>query len=350
MTKITPSVKEVKYCVVSSFNRAFSPVYIPLLISLKKNLSLDLNLDIVLLVDGVSDFIKEEIDGIAKGRFSVRFVEGSEFIEDVNCSSFLGKWPLSSVYRLWIPLKFSGYEKVLYLDCDTIVKKDFSCIFEESGSDGHSIAAVRDFSVRNPSLFEGMCSHVEALLGERKNDYVNSGVVVFNFPFNEDLYKKDLVESIRKCNTGRFPDQDVLNVLFDGKKVFLSDRYNVQMGYYEQDRALVRRKGFDLEDIAIAHFTGKSKPWSTFLEHDIYAYYWEVVLETRVASYLYLLNTSMRLRQIQKVKGRRWRWFLKFVFCKSLSFLFSDFRKKVVGYETFVGDDCYLRNWEKKIY
>ena len=351
MRKIQPSAKEIKYCVVSSFNQSFAPVYIPLLVSLRNNVPEELSLDIVLLVDDVSNFFKKEIEDIAEDRFNIRFVEGKSFIDEEDYSLFLGKWALASIYRLWIPLKFEGYDKVLYLDSDTLIKKDFVNIFSESGDEGHTIAAVKDFGVRNPNLFEKMYSHVEGLLGNRKLEYVNSGVVVFNFPFSESLYKKDLARAIQMCSSGMFPDQDVLNVLFDGRKKFLSDKYNVQLGYYEQDRVSFRRGvGEDIGEIVVAHFTGKSKPWSTFLVHEIYSYYWQVVLGTKVAAYMYSLNSSVRSEQMRRLERRRWRWKLKLFLCKKCTFLSFIFGRKVLEYERLEGDYLYLCGWEMRMY
>lgn len=354
MRKIQPSSEEIKYCLVSSFNQTFAPVYIPLLVSIKNNVPKNLNLDIVLLIDDVSFFFRRQIEDVVEGRFNVRFVEGRDFIDKENYSSFLGKWALASIYRLWIPLKFKGYEKVLYLDSDTFIKNDFTKVFDESGSEGHTIAAVRDFGVRNPVLFRKMCSHIEGLLGEgRKLEYVNSGVVVFNFPFSEALYKKDLARAIQMCSSGMFPDQDVLNILFDGRKKFLDDKYNVQFGYYEQDRISFRKKGKgDVGEIVVAHFTGKSKPWSTLLVHEIYSYYWQVVLGTRVAPYMYSLNSSVRIRQAKNLERKRWRWRLKLFLYQRCPFLFFLLfsEKKKLECETLEGDYLYLDRWEMKMF
>lgn len=350
MKKIQPTNKMVKYCVVSSFDQAFAPFYVPLLTSIVDNTPSGFGLDVVLLVDGVSDFFKREITEIAEGKLNLRVLEAREGVGEMEFSSFLGKWPLSSIFRLWIPVMFEGYEKVLYLDCDTLVKNGYERIFADSCNEGGAISAVRDRALENPLLFKRMCAHVKSLLGEKSSEYVNSGVLVFSFPFFEEGYRTNLFDVIERCDAGLFPDQDVINLLFDGKKRFLDDKYNVQFGFCEQDRLSYRKGKIGVGEVLIAHFTGKSKPWTTFLSHEVYAYYWEIVLKTKVSAYIYSLNAYVRERQLRVLERKRWRIKAWFALFKNVPFLSRVLTRKSRQFQAMEGDRLYLLSWMERMY
>ena len=115
----------------------------------------------------------------------------------------------------------SDVEKLLYLDCDTIVCGDLSPLFETNMND-KPIAVVLD----------SLTTHYRSKIGFSATDsYFNSGVILFD------------VENWKRCNATEHimsvigsgehktfinPDQDTLNVSLRGQAVILHPRYNFQ--------------------------------------------------------------------------------------------------------------------------
>jgi UDP-glucose:(glucosyl)LPS alpha-1,3-glucosyltransferase len=99
--------------------------------------------------------------------------------------------------------------------------------------------------------------------------YFNSGVMFMNI----DLWMKNeitqsTIDAILKDGAKfRFPDQDALNVVLDGRAKFIDKKWNYLYGLVgdlERDRRKLNLVG----DAVFIHFAGAVKPWNNWSLHE----------------------------------------------------------------------------------
>ena len=98
-------------------------------------------------------------------------------------------------------------------------------------------------------------------LGIKSGKYFNAGVMIINFPlWKEKNIKESAIKIIsEKQDELSLWDQDVLNIIFDGKFEDIDYKYNYRMDILNFSKSEV--KVLD-NDIYLLHYFGKSKPWS----------------------------------------------------------------------------------------
>ena len=112
-------------------------------------------------------------------------------------------------YRLFLSeLLPNDLDRVLYLDCDTIIIKNLKNFFNID-FEGNSIIGVKShhISEKRKRRYEKW--------GGFKN-YINSGVVMFNFQKVRKTLLKNSLNVCKKYNN-LFADQDILNIIFKSK-------------------------------------------------------------------------------------------------------------------------------------
>ncbi len=153
---------------------------------------------------------------------------------------------IENYFRLAIPEYFKLKDKVLYLDCDTIVISDLTNLYNIDIS-GYAIGAVRD---NLSSVNKNFQRYVKKLNVDPSN-YFNSGVLLFNVSKinseggilfgNKELLRKSF----------RYVDQDILNIAYQNNTLFLSREFNYTINALEFD---------DNTKPSIIHYVFK-KPW-----------------------------------------------------------------------------------------
>ena len=111
-------------------------------------------------------------------------------------------------------------ERILYLDCDTIICSDLSELFETEM--GNSPAAV---------VLDSLSAYYKKALDfEPQEGYFNSGVVLFDVKnWKEQNCQERIIETIRDVDRPLVnPDQDVLNLVLRDQKTVVSPKYNFQ--------------------------------------------------------------------------------------------------------------------------
>ncbi|MGP3560338.1 glycosyltransferase [Geobacillus sp. BK01] len=162
-------------------------------------------------------------------------------------------------YRISIPDLFDEtVEKVLYLDCDIVVKKDITELWH-TDINGHLLGAVEDRWIKQ--------SRNADLLMPEEAKYFNAGVLLINLKmWREHHVKEKVIEFIRTHRDRiRYCDQDALNAVLHGQWLPLDPKWNFQT-YHLYD-PIPKLKP------AIIHYTGENKPWNA--NHPLKKYYWK---------------------------------------------------------------------------
>lgn len=132
----------------------------------------------------------------------------SQRLIDANIPPYRGGY---SPYARFFISDYVDEGRILYLDCDTFIRRDLSPIFEFD-LEGNPLGAVIDQST----------SYVNVLIGHKKKDlYFNSGILLFDAKKckEEDVPGKflDAVKTIDLSNTFLGADQEIMNVAFFNK-------------------------------------------------------------------------------------------------------------------------------------
>lgn len=181
---------------------------------------------------------------------------------------------LNTFVRLSIPEIFAGYDKILYLDSDILVRKDISELFNTNIKE-KCIGLVED--VANTY-------HTNRLWGEKTSNYYNTGVILFNASL---MRKENYFENINntiQINGGKYRlcDQDILNDVFRNSIQKLDTKWNHHHEFHGMLRYFVPsdRKEYEQNssDPSIIHYVGSEKIWynsSTRPYQDEYFKYWK---------------------------------------------------------------------------
>lgn len=165
----------------------------------------------------------------------------------------------------------AGLDRVLYLDCDVIVRSAVDEIY--SADLGGAVAgAVRD-AFLNETPWP---ARLQALTGMRVDQYFNSGVMLIDLArYRSAEIGPEVLKLLDRFHQRfTYQDQDALNIALTGRWKALPSRWNVQTHWYTRsfwehsltfsaDR--LHHHNAMLRNPGILHFTGKDKPW-----HDHY--------------------------------------------------------------------------------
>lgn len=261
-------------------NQKYLPYAAVVISSILHNGSPDRRYDIIMMSKDMTAESRRALELIADGYpgASVRILD-MNFADgwfDTGTSSY---YTTETNYRLMIMSElFSEYERVIYVDCDTVVLQDIMQL-TETDMKGCPLAACRDYSMylmqcagspvfyeQVPYSVENYCREVLGLEGYE--GYFNAGVTMFDLPrcFERNL---DVHKAVHILQEKRYiyHDQDVLNIMFEHQFCNLDVRWNyihdyekylnypkaVQAGLYQK----VHR-----EKPAVVHYIGGAKPWN----------------------------------------------------------------------------------------
>ena len=153
--------------------------------------------------------------------------------ENIFKSLPLSHWvTVQAWFRIKLPDMCQDLDKILYLDCDTLILGDLSELFS-TNLDGKFLAGVKDvWGV------DKYCKRLNMASGV----YVNSGMLLLNAEFcrQENFFEKIVDFANNNAKIIEFCDQDSINKVADEKKVVLHPKFNFmdtwwRGGYYEHE-------------------------------------------------------------------------------------------------------------------
>ena len=266
------------YAFVFSFNDAYAKYFAVLLQSLIANSNPKNNYDLVILSSGVDENNKILLRAMLPENFSLRFYDITEYILE-NFPNFklktMNNWSVEMYYRIFIPLIMSSYTKVLYLDTDIIINASLDELFNVDFEDNEAIVVHDTTSqVFHLESYKERLEHVKNCLKlQDETNYFNSGMIMFNIPhIDKEIYTASIINttSVKEL---LYPDQDILNIIFENKVKFVSTKWNFCCGKYVWNREFINcltgeyKEDFieSLENPKIIHYTSPKKPWNSNL-------------------------------------------------------------------------------------
>lgn len=225
----------------------------------------------------------------------------------------------ATYYRLLLPSILSGYDKILYLDGDIIVRKDLWDMYSIDLQDNY-IGAVKDFGQITWKL--GHASDYAERLGVRDmSQLINAGILVMNLQkMRQDNMEKKFIDFIPTLESRRLylNDQDVLNATCYDKIKFLSPEYNAMQHFgFNYDVMEVLVDCYNMKewkkactDPTIIHYTSIDKPWKGckgrfYNEWDKYRKIAEEKIygSPLIANGIYTISSSLNRNKVLDIAG-----------------------------------------------
>ena len=314
--------------VVFAANNRFVPVFAACLKSLINHASAENKYDIVLIE---SDITKDNKNALlrmvnAYNNISLRFYDPGRLLKNYKLKAN-AHITVETYYRFLIQEILVGYDKVLYLDCDTIINADVAELY---GTDvtGYMLAATHDadflgqINGANPET-RRYCR--ESFHMHNPYDYFQAGVILFNEKEMKAAYSTD--EWLRFASTPyKYNDQDVLNLYCEGSVKFIDMEWNLitDCDHYRVENVISFAPDSIQKEYArahknpkIIHYAGHMKPWyrpsedyaflfwntlkgTEFYEEMLFRMaegidYWANYERTKEATHLRVLNNLMPL-------------------------------------------------------
>lgn len=240
---------------------------------------------VVFVLDcGIENVNKEKLQTIASDyKRELHFMSLEAAVLGLELNMGPRKISIASYARLFLASVIPDtYDRILYLDCDTIVcdnLKDFWSIDLE----GYMVAGVRDT----------VDSFFLKKIGMKPDEYyVNAGTILINLSsWRKEELEKKFIHFIRKHN-GNVPhhDQGTINGVCRNKKRILPPRFNATANIYSFSAKTIKRIYFldsfytqkELNEAkknpAIIHFTTGlvGRPWEENCTHPMQAEYLKV--------------------------------------------------------------------------
>lgn len=246
-------------------------------VTMRSILNYNEDVEFYILTEGLTEENQQKLHslippsgGLGRGIFFCKV--DSEAVKDFPMpDTKLEKISIATYYRLFISqLLPASVSKVIYLDCDVVVRGSLRELWETDMTD-KALAAVHypdcPTMVRNCKRLGFDSSHRET--SERTSGYFNAGVLLINLDYwrTHNLPQRyfDFISE------GKYPlrqrDQDVLNAVTGAETTSLPWKYNAMGNELETIKEIVSSeqleyvKSLEKVDPVIVHFSFRLKPW-----------------------------------------------------------------------------------------
>ena len=146
----------------------------------------------ILVSSKIKDEEKKIIDKICQihRNCEIKYFQMGERYKEINTKGYI-QWSTAMFYRLRLPELLPNEKRILYLDCDTIIYKDLTKIY--------------NYDIEG-NYFTGMLEPRDlSYLGKNVKNYINTGVMLFN------------LEELRNGNVSKKLEEFLINY-YDIKK------------------------------------------------------------------------------------------------------------------------------------
>lgn len=317
---LLPAFADHPVPVVFAANNYFSPIFATCLQSVLDHTSPVRNYDLVLLESDVS----KENQGILLNmvadypNVSLRFFDAERLLGGYHLEA-KEHISVETFFRFLIQDILPTYEKVLYLDCDLVVREDVAKLYD-TDIGNHMLAAARDpdflgqINGANPSTLEYCQTELKM---KDPYQYFQAGVLLLNTKAMREAYS--LSQWLTFASHGyKYSDQDVLNLYCEGRVYYLDmawnlitdcARYRVEHVVTYAPAEIYKTYQKAHEAPKIIHYAGYMKPWHR-PEEDYASVFWEYARKTPY--YEQLVFRMMEGNAWHVAHGldeqRRWQW------------------------------------------
>ena len=229
--ELLPFSKENNIPIVIRINDYYAPYFTVLLQSIIDNAYEKNNYDIIVLEHTVTKENKRIISEILQGKnnISVRYFNPEYLLEDVILPFKTELDSIEPYYSIFIPWLLPNYDKVLIIDCDTILLGDIAEIYNQDIS-AYLAGACKD--IMHLGMYNinenGYVDYVkEELKLQKPYEYFNTKIMLLNTDKIRNSFNiKDIFNKV-KTNKYNELEQDLFNNLLNGKVKYFDYKYSI---------------------------------------------------------------------------------------------------------------------------
>lgn len=250
------------YCTEIPLAIAFTPNYfVPAAATLKSLLDASSGefRVICLVTEEIPQRMQEKLTRLSGGRMSFEYIPLRGRLEGLYVDP---RYTEAASFRLLLPELLPELDRILYLDCDIIVRQDVARLWEETDLQDHYMGVVFEAAI------ERQAERIRAL-GCDPARYFNSGFLLMNLQrMRAEQVSARLLEACRVPYL-EFPDQDALNQVCAGRVLPLSPVWDsIRTFFIPRYKAdFIRQYSAELWEAVQRsgniHYTG-GKPWNLF--------------------------------------------------------------------------------------
>lgn len=275
--EVRPAFESDNIPIVLASDDNYAPYLGVVIYSIIQNSAANHNYDFIILETRISRRYKEMIKSLGQGRqnVSVRFFDIQNLVSLKRdllkvCKHFSEE----SYYRFFILNLCENFDRLIYIDCDTLVRSDIAELFKIDLGDNF-IAAARDVEMlrlinEEEETKSGYYSaYAKDVLGIRNlKNYFQSGVMVLNVKqmIKENIQEK-LFFKLFEVGEPYLVDQDIFNAVCEGRVTYFSPEWNFewQLNWKEDLKEHLPREIYETvkricEQPKIVHYCD-GKPW-----------------------------------------------------------------------------------------
>ncbi len=228
--EVTPIFGVNSIAVVYAADDKYTDILSVSIQSLLDHTDTDCKYDIVVLSDGISFNHRRILLSMIENmdHVSIRFLEVGYLLDQYAFQFTNTQLSRATFLRLLLPDVMKEYQRILYLDGDTVITTNIAALFQIDMKD-QLVAAVEDPHIAAIRKFrENVQEHLRADIGiDDEERYFNAGVLLINL---QALRKTYTVKNMMKLAVERkwmWEDQDVLNKLCKKRIYWLPENWNV---------------------------------------------------------------------------------------------------------------------------
>lgn len=252
---------------------AFTPNYfVPAATMIKSLLEVSLPEDryeiICLVSEDIPQRQKDKLERLSGDRILYRYINLAGRLQGVYVDP---RYSEAASFRLLLPEILLEYDKVLYIDCDIIVRNSLAELYEKTELGNNLLAAVYEAPIEKQG-------ERWTAIGCDPRRYFNSGFLIMNlYLMRQENTSHKLIDALN-ADYLEFPDQDALNMVCQGRVLPLSPVYNsIRTFFLPQYKADFLRqyseKDWDaVQTYGTIHYTG-GKPWNLYTVK--FGYWWK---------------------------------------------------------------------------
>lgn len=275
--------------IVSCCNEEYTPHLCVTIISAMKNSKTDNFYNFYVIAHALSKNTEKSITSIESmfPNCKINLIDTDTYINEFGIDKIKQQQSahvsVETYYKLYIPKIFNKFEKILWIDSDTVVLRDLADLYDEQ-VDNVYFAAADDMEMQRLMSTGDWYDYIHRYLGVKEGFiYKQAGVILYNITF---CRKKDFSEKVEKFlkehETLRMMDQDVLNaVCYEHiKKLEFSWNYEWHVEFQTRDIRRELKEDIYYEFLKgkkspyIIHYCSAFKPWNE-IERPLAWYYWE---------------------------------------------------------------------------
>ena len=255
----------------SKYYAAFSAPFLESLVQCTRNSNY--NYEVIYLHNEISENDQEKLQEISRNatNISIRFFNPEGLIDTDQFYVAAKTYAPEAYYRILCPwLLPEEYKKVCVFDIDLILKDDPAKLYN-TPLEGKCAAGVKDV------LWQGIINlhsnvkeyAINTLKLSSPYEYINTGVLVLDLQSIRENYEFDSVLNFSISRKFMYQEQDIFNVIFEGKIKFLDISWNyyvasspdIQAGIEGAPSSSYFEYRQKCEQAKIIHFAAQPKPW-----------------------------------------------------------------------------------------